>query len=201
MRTREGVLRDAKAGIVEERAIRRSRREFIQVSVAASGGLLLSWTVVAAKAGLKPLPSTVVDFHPNAYIRVDPDDTITIWSAQPDMGEGTKTSLPMLLVEETRRRLVARPHRERATRRPDVWRAGCGRERCDPLRLGSSPSIRGNGASAARARRRSAVGRARTRVRDRARRRAACGKPQAGPRTASSRRAAAALPVPAEPRH
>lgn len=39
-------------------------------------------------------------FQPNAYIRIDPDDTVTIWSAQPDMGEGTKTSLPMLLVEE-----------------------------------------------------------------------------------------------------
>jgi isoquinoline 1-oxidoreductase beta subunit len=35
-----------------------------------------------------------------AYIQIDSDDRVLIWSAQPEMGEGTKTSLPMLIAEE-----------------------------------------------------------------------------------------------------
>jgi isoquinoline 1-oxidoreductase beta subunit len=92
MRTREDVLRDSKAGIIAERTFRTSRREFIQVSLLAGGALLVSWGAARAQS--------TGAFQPNAYIRIDPDDTVTIWSAQPDMGEGTKTSLPMLLVEE-----------------------------------------------------------------------------------------------------
>ncbi len=91
MRTREHVLRDSK----EAGAQGTSRREFMQVSLAAGSALLISWgwsTRATAQA--------TGAFQPNAYIRIDRDDTITIWSAQPDMGEGTKTSLPMLLVEE-----------------------------------------------------------------------------------------------------
>ena len=37
---------------------------------------------------------------PSDYIQIDPDDRVLIWSAQPEMGEGTKTSLPMLVAEE-----------------------------------------------------------------------------------------------------
>ena len=37
---------------------------------------------------------------PTDYIQIDPDDRVLIWSAQPEMGEGTKTSLPMLVAEE-----------------------------------------------------------------------------------------------------
>jgi isoquinoline 1-oxidoreductase beta subunit len=64
----------------------------MQISLLAGGALLVSWSPARAQTG--------ESFQPNAYIRIDPDDTVTIWSAQPDMGEGTKTSLPMLLAEE-----------------------------------------------------------------------------------------------------
>jgi isoquinoline 1-oxidoreductase beta subunit len=37
---------------------------------------------------------------PTAYVQIDPDDRVLIWSAQPEMGEGTKTSLPILIAEE-----------------------------------------------------------------------------------------------------
>src|SRR5262249_37315760 len=30
----------------------------------------------------------------------EPDDTVTIWASNPDMGEGTKTALPMLVADE-----------------------------------------------------------------------------------------------------
>ena len=105
MRSRHEVLRDAKHGIVEASRTRRSdahiqssRRAFIAVSVAATGGLLVALRSEAiasqtqAQAG--PLP------FPVHYIQIDPDDRVLIWSAQPEMGEGTKTSLPMLIAEE-----------------------------------------------------------------------------------------------------
>ncbi|MGE3274925.1 MAG: molybdopterin cofactor-binding domain-containing protein [Vicinamibacterales bacterium] len=77
------------------------RRAFLRVSLAASGGLLvaLHWSRVDAST-LEGQAPDVAAFQPSAYIRIDPDDTVTLWSAQPDMGEGTKTTLPMLLADE-----------------------------------------------------------------------------------------------------
>ncbi|HEX6163454.1 MAG TPA: molybdopterin cofactor-binding domain-containing protein [Vicinamibacterales bacterium] len=103
MRTRLDVLKDAKHGIVEETRTRskerRTRRSFISVSVAATGGLL-----VALRAGplarMQTAASTGPLAFPTHYIQIDPDDRVLIWSAQPEMGEGTKTSLPMLVAEE-----------------------------------------------------------------------------------------------------
>jgi isoquinoline 1-oxidoreductase beta subunit len=46
-----------------------------------------------------PAPTGTATF-PTHYIQIDPDDRVLIWSAQPEMGEGTKTSLPMLIAEE-----------------------------------------------------------------------------------------------------
>ena len=46
-----------------------------------------------------PAQTGPVNF-PNHYVQIDPDDRVLIWCAQPEMGEGTKTSLPMLVAEE-----------------------------------------------------------------------------------------------------
>jgi isoquinoline 1-oxidoreductase beta subunit len=108
MRTRRDVLRHNKHGIIEaphEGSSRgfgtevlhegSSRRRFITVSLAATGGLLVAmrWEASAQTA------NTTASF-PSHYIQVDPDDRVLIWCAQPEMGEGTKTSLPMLVAEE-----------------------------------------------------------------------------------------------------
>ena len=104
MRTRQDVLDDAKAGVVEDPAITRARsgapnrRDFITVSLAATGGLL-----VAMRADAAQMQTTAANgpaTFPAHYIQIDPDDRVLIWSAQPEMGEGTKTSLPMLIAEE-----------------------------------------------------------------------------------------------------
>ena len=100
MRTREQVLRDSKIGVLDVQT-QPSRRHFLQISLTAGGGLLVSWSAVSAAVSQATQQTGVPNsFMPHAYIRVDPDDVVTVWCAQPDMGEGTRTSLPMLLVEE-----------------------------------------------------------------------------------------------------
>ena len=89
MRSRREVLEDAKRGVVEDPFGRPSRRTFIAVSLAATGGLVVS---LRAQQDGTPFP-----IH---YVQIDPDDRVLIWSAQPEMGEGTKTSLPMLVADE-----------------------------------------------------------------------------------------------------
>src|SRR6266702_2466260 len=69
-----------------------SRRTFLQTSAAAGGGLLLGFT-------LPPLPRTD-PLTPNAFIRVDRDGRVTLIMHKVEMGQGTYTSMPMLLAEE-----------------------------------------------------------------------------------------------------
>jgi len=87
MRSRRDVLTDAKHGVIDDQ-IGRTRRSFITVGLAATGGLLIAMRYQPVAA------------FPTDYIQIDPDDRVLIWSAQPEMGEGTRTSLPMLVAEE-----------------------------------------------------------------------------------------------------
>jgi isoquinoline 1-oxidoreductase beta subunit len=103
MRTRRDVLRDAKVGIIEDpngaANVPPSRRCFISVSLAATGGLLVAMRSDVLGAQTQTTPDGPSPF-PSHYIQIDPDDRVRIWCAQPEMGEGTKTSLPMLVAEE-----------------------------------------------------------------------------------------------------
>jgi isoquinoline 1-oxidoreductase beta subunit len=82
------------------------RRGFLKLSALAGGGLVLGFYLGSArralgadivKAGDK-LPAGV--FAPNAFIRIAPDGAVTIFAARPEIGQGIKTSLPMIVAEE-----------------------------------------------------------------------------------------------------
>ena len=83
-----------------------SRRLFLRATALAGGGLLLSfgWPagVDARPAGIGQagVDAAAAPFQPNGFVRLDVDGTITIWSKNPDMGQGVKTALPMILAEE-----------------------------------------------------------------------------------------------------
>jgi isoquinoline 1-oxidoreductase beta subunit len=78
-----------------------SRRSFISVTAAAGGGLLLGFRL-PGRAPSAPAPErdAAGTFAPNAFIRIDPDGRITLIMHKVEMGQGTYTSMPMLLAEE-----------------------------------------------------------------------------------------------------
>jgi isoquinoline 1-oxidoreductase beta subunit len=73
-----------------------SRRAFLKASALAGGGLLLDFYVPNLRAAASPPNGAVL----NAYIRVMPDGLVTIMAKNPEIGQGVKTSLPMLIAEE-----------------------------------------------------------------------------------------------------
>lgn len=82
-----------------------SRRDFLRKSALAGGGLVLGFYFDPANsaskrvAKLSAISETSV-FKPNAFIRIDPNGSVTLISKQPEIGQGIKTSLPMIIVEE-----------------------------------------------------------------------------------------------------
>lgn len=81
-----------------------SRRKFIKGSAALAGGLVIgfylpmrSGRALAAEAPAAQAPKT---YPPNAFIRIAPDDSITVIVNKSEMGQGVYTSLPMMLAEE-----------------------------------------------------------------------------------------------------
>jgi len=71
-----------------------SRREFVAVGVAAGAGLVVGFYLPHAGRSGKEM------FSPNAYLRITPDNKVTIVCARSEMGQGVRTALPMILAEE-----------------------------------------------------------------------------------------------------
>ena len=68
------------------------RRTFLKIGATAAGGLLVSfsWPVRAENAG------TAL----GAFVEIEPDGSVTIFSPRPEIGGGVKTSLAMMIAEE-----------------------------------------------------------------------------------------------------
>jgi isoquinoline 1-oxidoreductase beta subunit len=76
-----------------------NRRQFIEVSALAGGGLLIA-SSIEPFGRLEAMAPQGGDFSPNAYIRLTPDGFVTIVAKNPEIGQGVKTMLPMLIAEE-----------------------------------------------------------------------------------------------------
>ncbi|HEX9300731.1 MAG TPA: molybdopterin cofactor-binding domain-containing protein, partial [Casimicrobiaceae bacterium] len=72
-----------------------SRRQFLSASAALGGGLLIGFRTSAAAEGAAGAP-----FTPNAFIRIGSDGQIVLTMPYVEMGQGTYTSIPMLIAEE-----------------------------------------------------------------------------------------------------
>src|SRR5262245_13766171 len=75
-----------------------SRRTFLKVGLASGGGLLLGVGLPAFFGGAMAAGSR--SFAPNAFIRVGSDGQIVLTMPYVEMGQGTYTSIPMLIAEE-----------------------------------------------------------------------------------------------------
>ena len=75
-----------------------SRRQFLRVTAVAGGGILLG-TSARRVRGVAPL-SAQGAAELNAYIRIMPDGAVTIMAKNPEIGQGVKTMLPMIIADE-----------------------------------------------------------------------------------------------------
>ena len=81
-----------------------TRREFLKTAALSTAGLVVAFYVPLrgrfAHAAEAP-PAGPAKLAPaNAFLRIAPDDTITVLLAHSEMGQGIWTSLPMLIAEE-----------------------------------------------------------------------------------------------------
>src|SRR3984957_3739724 len=75
-----------------------NRRSFLRVTSLAGGGVLLGLYIKPPKASAQFGPAAPP--VPNNYIKIGPDGTVTIMAKDPEVGQGIKTMLPMLIAEE-----------------------------------------------------------------------------------------------------
>jgi isoquinoline 1-oxidoreductase beta subunit len=75
-----------------------SRRWFLQAGAAAGGGLLLSLSLPFANGEVEAADAD--RFAPNAFIRIEGGGQIFLTMPYVEMGQGTYTSIPMLIAEE-----------------------------------------------------------------------------------------------------
>ena len=79
--------------------MRATRRSFLKTSLKtgafAGTSLLLGFELPRSVAADGP-----VTFEPNAYISITPDNIVRLWITRSEMGQGVRTTLPMMLAEE-----------------------------------------------------------------------------------------------------
>lgn len=80
-----------------------SRRNFIKTSALVSGGLLIGFNFVTAckETATPPVDISQLNFQDfNAFIQIAENGYVTIYSPNPEIGQGVKTAMPMIIAEE-----------------------------------------------------------------------------------------------------
>lgn len=73
------------------------RREFIKNGAVLGAGLTVAFYLPSGLAGKR---AGTASFQPNAFIRIAPDDSVTVIVKHLEMGQGVNTGLPTLVAEE-----------------------------------------------------------------------------------------------------
>ncbi|MGA8041750.1 MAG: molybdopterin cofactor-binding domain-containing protein, partial [Terracidiphilus sp.] len=79
-----------------------NRRHFLQLTALAGGGLALSVyeQPMARALGAAQAGANAPGLSPRAFIRIDATGKVTIQAKNPEIGQGIRTMLPMLIAEE-----------------------------------------------------------------------------------------------------
>ncbi|MET0855286.1 MAG: xanthine dehydrogenase family protein molybdopterin-binding subunit [Telluria sp.] len=88
----EALVRPAVGGL--------SRRSFIKAGAVASSGLVLGFFMPGANKFARAADAPKPAYAPNAFLRIAPDNTVTVMVNRLEFGQGVHTSLPMLIAEE-----------------------------------------------------------------------------------------------------
>ena len=97
-----------------------TRRAFLKISLLAGSSFAIGFRfddVFAADA--------TAPFQPNAWVRIDPDGVVTVTVGKSEMGQGVRTSLPMILADELEAEWTS-VRLEQATPGPQFDRLGTG---------------------------------------------------------------------------
>ena len=76
-----------------------SRRNFLAATSALGGGLMLGFSL-PVRGEVRDTLTTNAPFAPNAFLRIDRAGKVTFVMPVVEMGQGTYTSIPMLIAEE-----------------------------------------------------------------------------------------------------
>ena len=74
-----------------------SRRTLFKLTGAAGAGLIIAFALTPAGVAAA---ATAKEFAPNGFVRISPDGVILIYSKKPEIGQGIKTALPLIVAEE-----------------------------------------------------------------------------------------------------
>ena len=80
-----------------------SRRDFVKVSAAAGGGLVVAIYTPWGDGILSPEAASAAGTEPlqaSAFVTIHRDGTVTIMAKNPEIGQGVKTALPMIVADE-----------------------------------------------------------------------------------------------------
>jgi isoquinoline 1-oxidoreductase subunit beta len=82
--------------------MRLTRRSFLHASALSGGGMLLALYTDGqeGRPRISPQPVAPPPLNPTAFIRIGPDGSVTLMSRNPEIGQGVKNMLPMLIAEE-----------------------------------------------------------------------------------------------------
>ncbi len=83
-----------------------TRRDFLKGAAAAGGGLLLGFDWLSTSgfrtAGAMPTSAATADaaINFNSYLAISPQGVVTIFSPNPEIGQGIKTAFPIIVAED-----------------------------------------------------------------------------------------------------
>src|SRR6188508_2491009 len=83
-----------------------NRRDFLRVSIVTGGGVMIAAyfdpiAELLAQGERAPAAAAAAPaLSPISFIRIAPDGVVTIMAKNPEIGQGVKTMLPMLIAEE-----------------------------------------------------------------------------------------------------
>ena len=77
-----------------------SRRDFLKVSSTAGAGLMIGVFLPAKKRLVEAGLVSGQPFEPNAFLAINPDNTVTVTVMKSEMGQQVRTSLPMIIADE-----------------------------------------------------------------------------------------------------